>query len=407
MACLLKLPLNDSKGVVTFTTQEWRVIGKDPSLLGELNNLRNYYVTGLHFNWHDYSFSPSPLFDFFMAGKEDLRPVDDTPYVLLPMDACNFTPACYAPQQSEKFWDILAVGNPVSFKRPEQVLRTIRRLFDESTESYRALYICPIPTYRRSDEANVLYAVREYYEALFSPEERTRFTLLTTQFDSPNPFDRTTLSVFFKNSKVFLHCATEERRCRIAAYAWCAGLPVVAYPSVASILPTELRSAPGYFQVDDDGQYAPQLQKAILASAEFSATPYQQELSEIYAIPTLRAKLEKLFHDQGIPWQGDLLTRNLDRRLGWHHNGIGGVSNGLQQTLSSFMQSLLALKAEPEGSTRSLAAQDYPERTIANELLDKPLGNLMLVEDKSIYLNLKKRRWFQRVQAIKSKLRIG
>jgi hypothetical protein len=271
----------------------------------------------------------------------------------------------------------------------------------------RQLYICPIPTYSRSDEANVLYAVREYYEALFSPEERTRFTLLTTQFDSPNPFDRTTLSVFFKNSKVFLHCATEERRCRIAAYAWCAGLPVVAYPSVASILPTELRSAPGYFQVDDDGQYAPQLQKAILESAEFSATPYQQELSEIYAIPTLRAKLEKLFHDQGIPWQGDLLTRNLDRRLGWHHNGIGGVSNGLQQPLSSFMQSLLALKAEPEGATRSLGAQDYPERTIANELLDKPLGNLMLVEDKSIYLNLKKRRWFQRVQAIKSKLRIG
>jgi hypothetical protein len=213
--------------------------------------------------------------------------------------------------------------------------------------------------------------------------------------------------VFFKNSKVFLHCATEERRCRIAAYAWCAGLPVVAYPSVASILPAELRTAPGYYQVDDDGQYAPQLQKAILASVEFSATPYQQELSEIYAIPNLRARLEKLFHDQGIPWQGNLLTRNLDRRLGWHHSGIGSVSNGLQQPLSSFMQSLLALKAEPEEATRSLAVQDYPERTIANELLDKPLGSLMLVEDKSIYLNLKKRRWFQRVQAIKSKLRIG
>jgi hypothetical protein len=407
MACLLKLPLNDSKGVVTFTTQEWRIIAKDSSLLAELHNLRTHYVTGLHFNWHDYSFSPSPLFDFFMAGEGDLRTVDGTPYVLLPMDACNFTPACYTPQQSEKFWDVLAVGNPVSFKRPEQVLRTIRRLFDESTESYRALYICPIPTYSRSDEVNVLYDVREYYEALFSPEERTRFTLLTTQFDSPNPFDRTTLSVFFKNSKVFLHCATEERRCRIAAYAWCAGLPVVSYPSVASILPAELRTQPGYFEVDDDEDYVPQLQKAIIASSEFLATQYQQELSEIYTIATLKAKLEKLFRDQSLTWQGDLLTRNLDRRLGWHHNGIGGGANGLEQPLSSFMQSLLALKEKPAETARSLAAQDYPERTIANELLDKPLGNLKLVEEKSIYLNQKKRRWVQRVQAITTKLRIG
>lgn len=404
MACLLKLPVNGSKGVVTFTTQEWRVLAKDRSLLNQLTDLRHHYVTGLHFNWHDYSFSPSPFFDFFMAGEGDLCPIDDSPFALLPMDACNFTPACYAPMPGEKFWDILAVGNPVSFKRPEQVLRTIRRFFDESTKLCRALYICPMPAYRFGDEGNVLYDVRTYYEALFSPEERTRFTLLTTEFDSPNPFDRSTLSVFFRSSKVFLHCATEERRCRIAAYAWCAGLPVVAYASVASILPENLRSAPGYFQVDHDDQYVPQLQRAIQASPEFSALPYQKELSETHAIQRLNDAIQNIFFSKGIAWQGELFGRNLDRRLGWHHQGIGGAANGLEQPLSNFIQALLAFEGMSQSTMAGLAAHEYPERLLAGELLDRPLRNRVSVEKQSIYLNPQKQRWLQIMQALKSKL---
>ena len=78
MACLLKLPQGLSKGIVTFTTQEWRYIKSSSILLQYMERLRDTYVTGLHFNWHDYQFSPPSQFDFFMAGEEDLRPVNDT-----------------------------------------------------------------------------------------------------------------------------------------------------------------------------------------------------------------------------------------------------------------------------------------------------------------------------------------
>ncbi|MGN6580962.1 MAG: hypothetical protein ACTHJ1_13385 [Bordetella sp.] len=405
MACLLKLPLSSSKGVVTFTTQEWRRIQSSSDLLQELAKLRDIYVIGLHFNWHDYQFSPPPQFDFFMAGEEDLRPIDDKPYRLLSMDACNFTPSAYFPAGAEsKFWDVLIVGNPVFFKRPEIALRTIRDLFDKSEKPLRVLYICPIPEHRFFDEATVLYGIREYYEALFTIEERTRFTLLTTNFDSPNPFDRTTLSVFFRNSKVFLHCATEERRCRIAAYAWCAGLPVVAYPSVASILPQALRQSPGYYAVTDDNQYADALINALTNASSFDAGAYHEELSEIKTTAKLELKLADIFLDLNIPFEGSLLSQNLDRRLGWHHQGIGGVANGLQQSLQEFMITISTLDGLDAKLFQRMVNHEYPERVLANECDSAAHLDTAKVEHDLIYLNANKRKWLNLAKHIKTRI---
>lgn len=325
MACILKIPVDAAKGVVTFTTQEQRVINANPVLQNALINLRRRYVVGLHFNWHNHKFTPDQNFDFFMAGAGDLIPVTDKPFRLFPLDACNFTPAIYSPDHTQKFWDILIVGNPVFFKRPEVVLRTIRKLFDQTGRKFRVLYICPMPQYRRGDVSSVFYDVRKYYEAMFTKEERNWFTLLTTTFNSPFPFDRQTLSVFFRNSRVFLHCATEERRCRIAAYAWCAGLPVVAYPSVASILPPNLQEEPGYFCVENDESYVSSLLRALESSESFDPIPYREALSETYMVSELDQRLTAVFSEMGDRYSNSpLLEKNLDIRLGWHHHGIGG-----------------------------------------------------------------------------------
>jgi hypothetical protein len=358
----------------------------------------------LHFNWHDDAFRPAPDFDFFMAGPEDLRSVDETPFHLIPMDACNFTPASYRPFPAvEKFWDVLAVGNPVAFKRPEVLLRTIRQLFDQSSRPLRVLYICPLPTRRFMDEDTVLYDVRAYYEALFSAEERSRFVLLTTEFDSPNPFDRNSLSVFFRNSRVFLHCPTDERRCRIAAYAWCAGLPVVAYSSVASILPPALRVEPGYFEITSDGQYVQKILSALETAEQFDAKPYAAELSEGSTVNRLRQELATLFAAHGEQLEGPLLAANLDRRLGWHHQGIGGPANGLTQPLSDYIAVLYA--AEWSNIQRAaLETADYPERLLDPSSSEHPPATRETVERQSIYLNPNKRRMMRVYKMLRSKI---
>lgn len=408
MACILKIPTQNSKGILTFTTPEWRHISSNKNLLDLLGSLRSFWVTGLHFNWHDYQFKPLSQFDFFMAGEQDLRPVDQSPYRLLPMDACNFTPASYRPAPTrEKFWDVLIVGNPVFFKRPEVVLQTIRKLFDTVGYALRVLYVCPLPKYKFSNEDSVLYDVRAYYESLFTAEERASFTLLTTDFDSPNPFDRNTLSVFFRNSKVFLHCATEERRCRIAAYAWCAGLPVVAYPAVASILPESLRTVPGYFSVNSDDQYVPQLIAAIRAAPDFDPALYQFELSESCTVQKLEAELQSIFQELGLPYEGTLIGQNLDRRLGWHHEALGGLANGVRQPLNAFMRAALGLRASQGADMQAMLAHAYPEKVLANELDDITRPLLQTVVQKSIYLNPRKKFWFRAFGALKSKTGLG
>lgn len=405
MACILKTPIGASKGVITFTTQEWRVVQADIALRQQLVSLRAKYVLGLHFNWHDYQFDPPEEFDFFMAGEEDLKPINNKPYRLLPMDACNFTPSSYYPiDHHSKHWDVLIVGNPVYFKRPEIVLKTIRDLFDKSSKPLQVLYICPIPKYSFWDENTAFYGIRDYYESLFTVEERTRFTLLTTTFDSPNPFDRRTLSAFFKNSKVFLHCATEERRCRIAAYAWCAGLPVVAYPCVGSILPSDLRTPPGFYIIEKDSDYADALLHAIDNSAKFEADPYRAVLSEDLTLKALEKKMISIFNELSIPFEGRILGQNLDRRLGWHHQGIGGSSNGLKQSLAEFMTAVEGFTALATSVQEETIRHDYPERVIAQEFDDQTTKIEHVVASNSIYLNPRKRKWLGILIAIKSRL---
>jgi hypothetical protein len=407
MACILKIPVDGAKGVVTFTTQEQRVINKNSALQSALINLRRRYVVGLHFNWHNHQFTPDQNFDFFMAGAGDLIPVADTPFRLFPLDACNFTPAIYAPDNTPKFWDILVVGNPVFFKRPEVVLRTVRKLFDQAGRKFRVLYICPMPQYRVGDISSVFYDVRKYYESMFSKEERNWFTLLTTTFNSPFPFDRQTLSVFFRNSRVFLHCATDERRCRIAAYAWCAGLPVVAYPSVASILPPNLQVEPGYFRVERDENYVPSLLRALESSENFDPFFYRQALSETYMVSALDRRLADVFSELGYPYSDNpLLEKNLDIRLGWHHQCIGGESNGLRQPLEEFMRILEELSLDSTLLTSDFFNAEFPEQVLAGEGEQQKNGDVSEIEKQSFYLNPNKP-WFRIYRAIIARLRLN
>lgn len=383
MACLLKLYNLNSPGIISFTTQEKKIISSNKNLYSKIKNIKDKYKIGLHFNWHDYNFKPDNLYDFFFAGDDDLVDANGKKYPTLNLDACNFTPACYQESNTEKFWDVLIIGNPVFFKRPEIALHTIRELYNLSPNARpKVLYICPQQQYKAENKKSVFYEIRDYYNYLFTKDEQEDFTLLTTNFNSPFPFNRETLSVFFKNSKVFLHCAENEKRCRIAAYAWCAGLPVIAKESVGSILPTHLQAPPAYFKVQNDTDYPILIMQALKTYQNFHPLEYQKILSEKFTCNTLNEKFRNFYHNLNLPYSGELLFQKLDIRLGWHHENIGGNTNGVSQSLSSFIDSILVLN---ENDVNHLKNLPYPEKYF----LDADKVQSSSVKFKSSYLNSK------------------
>ena len=300
--------------------------------------LKDKWVVRLHHNWHDYNFAYNPLFDFSMAGEEDLREVSGKSIPLIPMDACNFVPEFFRPSQSENFWDILYIARAVYFKRIPEFFECIRSLYDRGYK-YKVLFICPIPPYDRKATRTVFYNIREVYDGMFSEEEKNLFTLLTLNYGYPFPFDLETIAYFYRSSKIFVHFADEERRCRVAAYAWATGIPVVGMPCIASLLPKELRVSPYYYEVSDYSHF-PEESVSALNDSKFDKKDFEkviEHFSVVYTRQVLSQRLEEFFAAKGLDYEtGCLSLSNLDIRLGRHH-GIGSGPNTISNPLSEFL----------------------------------------------------------------------
>jgi hypothetical protein len=360
VASILKAPSTRSKGVVVFTTQERdHVILPSAALAGKISSLKSRWLVGLHHNWHDWAFEYNPLFDFSMAGEGDLREVSGRDVPLVPLDACNFVPPAFARVGGERFWDVLLVGRAVGFKHLPDFLAAIRRLYDDG-DRVRVLAVVAMPPYDEADAGSVFYDLRSTYEQMFTPEERETFTLLDLTFDYPFPLDLETLAFLYRSSRVFVHFAEEERRCRVAAYAWASGLPVVARPSVASLLPQSLRCEPLYFGVEKSGDFPSRILDALKAQKAGADT----SLGVSYFAPATAARrlVEALRGHLGDPalTLEELAADSLDIRLGRHH-GISIGGNRVNQTVDE----LVRLLAEYERRVRAALGAVDPERVLA------------------------------------------
>src|SRR3954447_12146082 len=316
MACLLRTPSDYGKGVLVFTTPERdSVIASDPGLRAAIEGLKGRWLVGLHHNWHDHAFVRDPLFDFSMAGEGDL--VGD-PVPLITLDACNFVPPDFRPG-GEKFWDLLYVARPVFFKGFDHFLDAVRDLYDRGRRD-RVLCVCAMPPYDPADKPTVLYDLEDIYLERFTRDERRLFTLLTLRFDYPFPLDLPTLAHLYRSSRAFAHFAPDERRCRVAAYAWATGLPVVGTAAVGSLLPETLRKPPAFREVRDPADYAEQ----IAASLEALGDPAEHGAAADYFAPArvvhaLREQLDEQFPEEGLRDEAGYLVSDLGIRLGRHH----------------------------------------------------------------------------------------
>jgi hypothetical protein len=336
MACILRAPSESGKGVVVFTTQERdRVIQREAPAERAVRDLKDRWVVGLHHNWHDHEFEYDELFDFSMAGEGDLieRSGRDVPLVTL--DACNFVPSAFAQPGGDSYWDVLYVARPVFFKGFREFFSSIRALYDAGHRA-RVLCICPMPPYQKEEEQTVLYDVRDLYEELFSAEERKTFTLLTLDFDYPFPFDLETLAHFYRSSKVFVHFAPGERRCRVAAYAWVTGIPVVAMEAVGSLLPPELRHPPLFHEVESYETFHERIIDALGAPAgDFSEA--RRCFLESDTQVELRRQLDRLFPGAGLRGDDGWALGGLGIRLGRHHGLVPGP-NEVPVSVTSFLE---------------------------------------------------------------------
>ncbi len=365
MACLIKAPDGSGKGCVSFTTPERdQVINKDPRVRAEIEALKERYLVGLHHNWHDHAFVYDPLFDFSMAGDGDLVERDGRPFDRIPLDACNFAPACFAARQPgvEPFWDVLNVSRAVFFKGIPEFFQAIRTIYDRG-RLIRVLQLCPVPPPSKGETD--LSDARQRYEAIFSPKERQFFTLLTMEWDYPFPLDVETLAFFYRASRVYVQPSPQEVRCRVAAYAWATGVPVVGRENVASIVPPDLRRRPFWFAFDDLAQMADTILDAIDhgtddrqwddVSGEFRSDRSAQRMDE---------RLAEMAAARGADAsERPINPSRLDIRLGRHHLPPTGPNN-IPQSLTAFCTKLRLMS---DAELADFAAKDDPELALTRE----------------------------------------
>jgi hypothetical protein len=370
VACILRAPTDDgAKGVVVFTTPERdRFIREQPDLAEAVAQLKEHWLVGLHHNWHDHAFVYEPLFDFSMAGEGDLVSIDGTEVPLVTLDACNFVPADFAPGGTN-FWDVLYVARPVAFKGMPQFLDCVDKLWDDG-HRLRVLCVCPMPSGDLADDPSVLTRLEDEYTERFTFEQRRLFTLLTLRHDYPFPLDLPTLAHLYRSSRCFAHFAPDERRCRVAGYAWAAGLPVVAMAPVGSLLPPDLRRPPFFYEVPHDGGFPDRI-LAALAAVEQAEDPAADAVRRQFATADttleLRRQLAALAPGAGLDADNGWALDDLDIRLGRHH-GIAAGPNGVAMTLAD----LLALLRDDPSPLAAAVRERDPEAALSRRAAPAP-----------------------------------
>lgn len=344
MACILKIPTETTKGVVSFTTQERdKFILEDGNLQKRIKFLKDKWTFGLHHNWHNFNFDYNSLFDFSMAGETDLIEKNGNVVPLLPLDACNFSPSSFHYSKNDKFWDILYVARAVNFKNIPEFFKIIRQLYDEG-KMYRVLLVSPIPDEckKGNHSPTVFCSIREEYDKTFSANEKDLFTLLTTDYRNPFPFDIPTISQFYKLSKIFVHSAKDERRCRVAGYAWACGMPVVSMAPVASLLPKDKQHKPNVYVAKDYDDFPNLIKEAVgfVDSSEYSKIAMIEAISETSEEATTEILKERLsIYCGGISSDNKYCLNNLDIRLGRHH-GLGNHTNSIGWSIETLLNYL-------------------------------------------------------------------
>jgi glycosyltransferase involved in cell wall biosynthesis len=343
MACILKIPTNNTKGVIIFTSQERnKVIVRDKNLQKRISLLKDRWIFGTHHNWHDHKFLHDSLYDFEIAGDNYLKEVNKKEFTKLEISAANFVPDEFKYHDGNKFWDILYIGRAVPFKNIPDFFEVIRKLYDDG-KKYRVLFIAPVPP--SSTKMPKSNEIMDLYREKFSFDERQLFSVLAVDYDYPFPFDLDTLANFYRSSRVFLFCSHEEMRPRTVGYAIAAGLPIVVRQPISYLLPNSVRKEPHVYVAKQIEDFPSLINNALEYSKspgfnELSMTPSITEFDYKISIQKMREFFVSHFNlDIYVDNQNSSLLYNLGIRIARHH-GFGNTPNSMDWSLGSLFNYL-------------------------------------------------------------------
>jgi glycosyltransferase involved in cell wall biosynthesis len=284
MACIIKIPSDTSKGIITFTTIERdNFILDNSQAIKNLNFLKKKWLIGIHHNWHDFNFRYNNIFDFHFAGKTDLIEENNKKFLTSDFDCCNFIPDYFKFNNKNKTWDLLFVGRPAYFKRLDKFYDLVRELYDKK------VYIKVLCIVWKSKKKLLkdFYEFEDFYKVYlkrFTNKERNFFNLIS--LDNDKPFTLNKLSKYYKKSRVYIHTSEIERRSRTTAYALKGGMPVVGMDSIASIANNKYKKEPFIFIAKKDKDFL----KLTLKAIKFSKSKLYQKKKMIPSMENFNYK---------------------------------------------------------------------------------------------------------------------
>ena len=351
MAHIFKLPKDGNKGILVFTHKEMKYFfrpskpfgkkrpltylpfainlaytkyQKEPRFVKEFEALRKKYFIGVHFGWHHTEFPELKYADFLMAGKGT---VDFTPpaHILeIPMNSRNFISHRFADMNyNEKFWDIICVARAARFKNLDLLLKSIKKLNETEGKFHKVLLIIP-PNANENPKQFYTEIIEDYYN-WFTEEERNQITIMKLSKDlSLLGMPQNTLIHFYNASKVFTLFSEKEGESRVIAEALLCGLPVVVKSDLEGGGRDFLNPENAvYFDTFETADIAFKTALANYETLRKGTTSLKKDLRDDFTIPILKDYFKKLYQDNQMNFDGELLNLDyLDRRLPAHTHSV-------------------------------------------------------------------------------------
>ena len=340
MACILKLPTQNCKGVISFTSVEYDYQIKKINHTKELiRQLKDNWIICYHSNWINKNFEATNIFDAIISNKELFAFKLDNKNKKNPIintGSLRMSPFFFK-MQKQKTWDFFHVSRYEPRKNIGGFFNVVKSALKLKEDLNGVLLI--------SVEPKKLKEIRNFYNSYFTEKERNNFELITLDYDLPFPISKKTLAHFYNSAKVTLNTHVNEPHGRVVGYSLAAGLPVVGFSDLTQMVPEDLRKEPFFFVSDNEDELANLLIKAI----DYVDLAYEPELhikisnmhSEVGQSVFLKNELISRFNLDDHDW----FLNNLDLRLASHFL-YEKSSNGHCQSILNLLYYLLYKKKD-------------------------------------------------------------
>jgi glycosyltransferase involved in cell wall biosynthesis len=342
MATILKKPTQKAKGIIVFTHKELNYfkgrpskpkglkvfnpkfyfdqllkIALSPVYKQKLNKVHKKYYVGIHWGWYARDVRTPNWVDFHLAGKETAT-FADNPFII-PLGSSNFTPVVMQPTGEKKYWDIICVAKATKIKKYDELLKSIKRIFEEGHQ-YRVLFV--IASNKDEPKSSYYSEILDDYNKLFTAQERERFTIIKTD---PNTgfqgFSYSFIAHLYNQSKIFTLFTQREGVAKVIKEAQLCGLPVV----VKSDLEGGGRDYLNGKNSHTFDTYEASHKALIHAVENYESFDVENEelVKEIradHSLENLKKHLKELFSKHNQVFDGELInTDNLNRRFPAHY----------------------------------------------------------------------------------------